>query len=180
MGLKSPGLRCPSTFHKLPEGTLENLTEEQKLAIVSRHFVTGVTVLTADISNYHSTSVETFGGEKITLFRRRDMVFISYMEDHYPVVTPDVIASNGVIHVIDKVILPPVTTTVAPPPTPTLPPPPTPTTVAPPPTPILPGLNLCIPTLSESGGRLAKPIAQVKDYYIDEESTFLKKCLRWR
>ena len=100
--MKSPGLRCPSTFHKLPEGTLENLTEEQKLAIVSRHFVTGVTVLTADITNYHSTSVETFGGEKITLIRRRDMVFISYMGDYYPVITPDVMASNGVIHVIDK------------------------------------------------------------------------------
>ena len=78
------------------------------------------------------------------------MVFISYMGDYFPVVTPDVMASNGVIHVIDKVILPPVTTTVAPPPTP-----------------ILPGLNLCIPTLSESSGKLAKPIAQVKDYYID-------------
>ena len=102
------------------------------------------------------------------------------MGDYFPVVTPDVIASNGVIHVIDKVILPPVATPptpTTPTTTPTLPPPPTPTTVAPPPTPILPGLNLCIPTLSESGGRLAKPIAQVKDYYTDEQSTFLKKCL---
>ena len=175
--MKSPRLRCPSTLHKLPEGILENLSEEQKLAIVSRHFVTGATVLTDDLTSY-STSVETFGGENITLIRRRDMVFISYMGDYFPVITPDVMASNGVIHVIDKVILPP----VAPPPTPTLPPPstptptppPTPTTVAPTPTPILPGLNLCIPTLSESGGRLAKPIAQVKDYYIDGQSTFLK------
>ena len=137
------------------------MSEEQKLAIVSRHFVTGATVLTDDLTSY-STSVETFGGENITLIKRRDMVFISYMGDYFPVITPDVMASNGVIHVIDKVILPlvapppPSTPTPTPPPTP----PPTPTTVAPTPTPILPGLNLCIPTLSESGGRLAKPIAQ--------------------
>ena len=30
------------------------------------------------------------------------MVFISYMGDYFPVITPDVMASNGVIHVIDK------------------------------------------------------------------------------
>ena len=75
--------------------------KEQKLAIVSRHFVTGATVLTADLTSY-STSVETFGGENITLIKRRDMVFISYMGDYFPVITPDVMASNGVIHVIDK------------------------------------------------------------------------------
>ena len=100
------------------------------------------------------------------------------MGDYFPVITPDVMASNGVIHVIDKVILPPVapptpTPSPTPPPTPSPTPPPTPTTVAPTPTPILPGLNLCIPTLSESGGRLAKPIAQVKDYYIDGQNTQL-------
>ena len=36
-------------FAKLPEGTLESLSKEQKLAIVSRHFVAGVIVLSNDI-----------------------------------------------------------------------------------------------------------------------------------
>ena len=103
MGLKSPGLRCPSTFHKLPEGTLENLSEEQKLAIVSRHFVTGATIVAADLTSY-STSVQTFGGENITLLsdRTNERASIYYGGDYIPVITLDVMASNGVIHVIDK------------------------------------------------------------------------------
>ena len=103
MGLKSPGLRWPSTFHKLPEGLLENLTTEQKLAIVSRHFVQGVTIVAANLTSY-STSVKTFGGENITLLsdRTNERVSISYGGDYFPVVILDVMASNGVIHVIDK------------------------------------------------------------------------------
>ena len=74
------------------------------MAIVSRHFVTGVTIVAADLTGY-STSVETFGGENITLlsnFRTIERVAISYGGDYFPVVTLDVMASNGVIHVIDK------------------------------------------------------------------------------
>ena len=104
MGLKSPGLRWPSTFHKLPEGLLENLTTEQKLAIVSRHFVTGVTIVFEDDLISYSTSVETFGGENLTLLndRTNERASIYYGGNYIPVVTFDVMASNGVIHVIDK------------------------------------------------------------------------------
>jgi uncharacterized surface protein with fasciclin (FAS1) repeats len=114
-------------FAKLPEGTLESLTVEQKLAIVSRHFITGVIALAADIP----TEIKTFGGETIYFYNRNGTVSISYegIRD-ISVVTPDVMASNGVIHVIDKVILPP--------------------TVDPP---IVPGLNLCIPNLFGDDGR---------------------------
>merc|ERR1719382_1101228 len=91
-------------FAKLPEGTLENLTPEQALAIVLRHVVGGVTVLAADVT---TGPVETLGGEVIDLIKTDEGgVQISYMSNIVNVVTADVMASNGVIHVIDEVILP--------------------------------------------------------------------------
>merc|ERR1719491_1059003 len=91
-------------FAKLPEGTLESLTTEQALAIVLRHVVGGATVPAADVS---TGPVETLGGEVIDLIKTdAGGVQISYMSKVVNVVTADVMASNGVIHVIDEVILP--------------------------------------------------------------------------
>merc|ERR1740129_1510723 len=91
-------------FAKLPEGTLENLTPEQALAIVLRHVVGGVTVLAADVT---TGPVETLGGEFIDLIKTDEGgVQISYMNNIVNVVTADVMANNGVIHVLDEAILP--------------------------------------------------------------------------
>merc|ERR1711971_94751 len=91
-------------FAKLPEGTLESLTTEQALAIVLRHVVGGATVVAADVT---TGPVETLGGEVIDLIKTDEGgVQISYMSNIVNVVTADVMASNGVIHVIDEVILP--------------------------------------------------------------------------
>merc|ERR1712238_475988 len=91
-------------FSKLPEGTLAGLTTEQKKAIVLRHVVGGATVLAADVT---TGPVETLGGEVIDLIKTDEGgVQISYMSKVVNVVTADVMASNGVIHVIDEVILP--------------------------------------------------------------------------
>ena len=54
-------------FAKLPEGTLESLTKEQKLAIVSRHFIPGVAIFATDFDVGYKLYVETFGGEQIML-----------------------------------------------------------------------------------------------------------------
>ena len=89
-------------FAKLPPGTLESLTEEQKLAIVSRHFIPGVTILASDASG----PVETFGGESINLSNKKGVIGVAYKGNSISVVSPDVKASNGVIHVINEVILP--------------------------------------------------------------------------
>merc|ERR1712008_390023 len=100
------GIFAPSdeAFAKLPEGTLENLTPEQALAIVLRHVVGGATVLAADVT---TGPVETLGGEFIDLIKTDEGgVQISYMNNIVNVVTADVMASNGVIHVLDEVILP--------------------------------------------------------------------------
>ena len=94
-------------FAKLPEGTLESLTPEQALAIVLRHVVGGATVPAADVT---TGPVETLGGEVIDLIKTdKGGVQISYMGNVINVVTADVMASNGVIHVIEQVILPKVT-----------------------------------------------------------------------
>ena len=130
---KAQTIFAPSdeAFSKLDPEVLENLTAEQKLAIVSRHVLPNVTLYEKYI---YSQSVETLGGESIYLIEPDGEgilnVQIVYEGNFINVVTTDVMASNGVIHVIDKVILPRPTTTVAPP------------------TPIyIPGLNICIPGL---------------------------------
>ena len=97
-------------FAKLPEGTLESLTKEQKLAIVSRHFIPGVTILASDASG----PVETFGGESINLKNIKGVIEVSYKGFFVTAFVTDVKASNGVIHVIDKIIVPAAT---PPPPT---------------------------------------------------------------
>merc|ERR1712241_1325778 len=104
-GVDSVTIFAPSdkAFKKLPEGTLESLTTEQAKAIVSRHVVAGATVMAADVA---TGSVETFGGESIDLIKTEEGgVQVSYNGQTVNVVTADVKASNGVIHVIDNVIL---------------------------------------------------------------------------
>merc|ERR1712180_71262 len=104
-GVEAVTIFAPSddAFAKLPEGTLESLTPEQAKAIVARHVVAGATVMAADVA---TGSVETFGGESIDLIKTEDGgVQVSYNGNAVNVVAADVKASNGVIHVIDAVIL---------------------------------------------------------------------------
>merc|ERR1711994_454519 len=104
-GVDSVTIFAPSdeAFKKLPEGTLESLTTEQAKAIVSRHVVAGATVYAANVT---TGSVGTFGGENIDLIKTEEGgVQVSYNGNAVNVVAADVKASNGVIHVIDAVIL---------------------------------------------------------------------------
>ena len=151
-GLKAQTIFAPSdeAFAKLPEGTLANLTNEQKEKILYRHVVYDATVLAADIE---VGPLQTLGREFIDIgienSTGQDVIQIEYMGSISSVVTADVMASNGVIHVIDNVILPaPTTTTKI-------------TTTAPQPTPMLPGINLCFPEEFDFNGRSAEPIAQL-------------------
>merc|ERR1719189_2959971 len=104
-GVEAVTIFAPSddAFAKLPAGTLESLTTEQATAIVSRHVVAGVTVMAADVT---TGDVETFGGETVGLVKTEEGgVQVSYNGNTVNVVAADVEASNGVIHVIDNVIL---------------------------------------------------------------------------
>merc|ERR1719510_1166968 len=90
-------------FAKLPEGTLMSLSPEAAKEIVLRHVVTAK-VPAADVS---TGPVKTIGGEVIDLIKTNEGgVQVAYGGNTVNVVAADVMASNGVIHVIDHVILP--------------------------------------------------------------------------
>lgn len=88
-------------FAALPEGTLENLllpeNKEQLVQILTYHVVPGA-VQSGDLVDGDVTTVE---GSAIAV-TLGDSVTINDAE----VLQPDIIASNGVIHVIDAVLLP--------------------------------------------------------------------------
>lgn len=88
-------------FNALPEGTLAKLlkpeNKEQLVKILTYHVIPGA-VTSADLK---SGKVATLEGSEVTIVLG-DSVEI----DDAQVVQADVKASNGVIHVIDKVIVP--------------------------------------------------------------------------
>ena len=91
-------------FAALPAGTVENLlkpeNKDQLIAVLTYHVVPGK-VMAADIAG-KTTDAATVQGANIAI-DATDGVKINDAS----VVAADVEASNGVIHVIDKVILPP-------------------------------------------------------------------------
>lgn len=90
-------------FAKLPEGTVENLlkpeNKEQLVAVLTYHVIPGK-VMAGDIAG-KELMVETVQGSKLSI-NATDGVKV----DNATVVAADVGASNGVIHVIDQVMLP--------------------------------------------------------------------------
>lgn len=91
-------------FAALPEGTLDSLlkpeNKDQLAAILLYHVVSGK-VMSSDLSG--TVNAETLQGDTIEIVASADGVTVNGAN----VVTADVAASNGVIHVIDAVILPP-------------------------------------------------------------------------
>lgn len=88
-------------FAKLPAGTLEALLQDKEklTAILLYHVVPG-RVTAADVVKL--TSAATVNGQSVKIMVKDGTVWI----DDAEVVTADVEASNGIIHVIDTVILP--------------------------------------------------------------------------
>merc|ERR1711994_160763 len=104
-GVDAVTIFAPSddAFAKLPAGTLESLTPEQAKAIVAQHVIAGATVKAADVA---TGTVETFGGTPINLIKDGAGVgVVGPSGNRVNVVAADVEASNGVIHVVDAVIL---------------------------------------------------------------------------
>ena len=105
---KAQTIFAPSevAFAKLPYNGNElwSMTNAQKMALVLRHVVNGTTLLAADVTEGH---IKTAGGESIFLYKnKRGEVKLAnlYAPWQINVVTHDVKASNGVIHVIDEVL----------------------------------------------------------------------------
>ena len=90
-------------FSKMPEGTVENLLKpenrDQLVSILKYHVVPGK-VMASDVVNLSTAT--TAEGDSINIQVDSGRVMI----DNAEVITTDIEASNGVIHVIDTVILP--------------------------------------------------------------------------
>ena len=106
--LKGPGpftVFAPTdeAFAKLPPGTVDDLLKPEnktKLqAILTYHVVAGK-VMAKDAMKLHVA--KTVNGEELTVKATKGMVMI----DNAKVIQADILCTNGVIHVIDTVVLP--------------------------------------------------------------------------
>jgi len=92
-----------AAFEKLPAGTLEDLLKPENkaklTAILTYHVVPG-NVKAADVVKL--TGAKTVNGQEVKIDVNGGTVTV----DGAKVVTTDIAASNGTIHVIDTVILP--------------------------------------------------------------------------
>jgi len=87
-------------FAALPEGTLESLlNDKEALTAVLLHHVVAGSVMAADVVELET--VKTAGGTELAIKAGKDV-----MVGGAKVVMADVAASNGVIHVIDTVLVP--------------------------------------------------------------------------
>jgi len=88
-------------FAKLPEGTIESLLEDKETLknILLYHVVSG-NVSSKQVVDLNEA--ETLGGKNINIKVKDGSVMIN----DATVTTADVMASNGVIHIIDTVLIP--------------------------------------------------------------------------
>ena len=91
-------------FAKLPAGTVEDLLKPENkaklVAVLTYHVVPGK-VLSSDLKN--GQKVTTVQGSEITITLKDGQALIN----NATVTAADIMADNGVVHVIDTVILPP-------------------------------------------------------------------------
>ncbi|MBV8887144.1 MAG: fasciclin domain-containing protein [Chroococcidiopsidaceae cyanobacterium CP_BM_RX_35] len=104
--LKQPGpftVFAPTddAFAKLPAGTVDSLLKDipQLKKILTYHVVSGK-VTAADVVKL--TSANTVEGSSVNINASNGVVKVNAAT----VVTPDVTADNGVIHIIDSVLIP--------------------------------------------------------------------------
>ena len=90
-------------YNALPEGTVENLlkpeNKDQLIAVLTYHVVPGK-IMSADIAG-KTAEVATVQGSTLSVDATNGVKV-----DNATVVTADIETDNGVIHVIDQVVLP--------------------------------------------------------------------------
>jgi uncharacterized surface protein with fasciclin (FAS1) repeats len=88
-------------FAKLPEGTIENLLKDKDALteILMYHVVSG-NFSSKDVAQY--SSAKTLSNNVFNIEAKDDHILI----DNAKVITADVKASNGTIHIIDSVLIP--------------------------------------------------------------------------
>jgi uncharacterized surface protein with fasciclin (FAS1) repeats len=90
-------------FAKIPKAQLDALLADKEAltAVLTYHVVPGK-IMSSDLLTERMTTAKTVQGESINIDAR-----ISVKVNDANVVKADIVASNGVVHVIDSVILPP-------------------------------------------------------------------------
>jgi uncharacterized surface protein with fasciclin (FAS1) repeats len=92
-----------AAFDKLPAGTVDNLlkpeSKQQLTNVLTYHVVPG-TYKAADLKD--GQKLKTVQGKELTVMMKDGKVMI----DGATVTTPDLVSSNGVIHVLDAVVMP--------------------------------------------------------------------------
>lgn len=93
-----------AAFAKLPKGTVEDLLKPENkaklISILTYHVVSGK-VMSKDIAG-KTMKAKSVEGSEISIDATKDV-----MVDKAKVIKADIETSNGVIHVIDAVIMPP-------------------------------------------------------------------------
>jgi len=94
-----------AAFAKLPAGTVESLVKPENkaklVAILTYHVVAGAVPAATVMTLKEANTVE---GSKIKIEAKNGSVFLN---DNTKVVITDVHCSNGIIHAIDTVLMPP-------------------------------------------------------------------------
>jgi uncharacterized surface protein with fasciclin (FAS1) repeats len=93
-----------AAFAKLPKGTVAKLLKPEnrhKLREILSYHVVPARILAKDVP-HKPVFVKTLNGRKLRAVRSGSRVHV----DHARVVKADILADNGVIHVIDRVLMP--------------------------------------------------------------------------
>ncbi len=92
-----------AAFAKVPKATLDALGKDKKAlqGVLTYHVVAGE-VLAKDVVKMNGKSVKTVNGQEIKIAVRGGKVYLNNVQ----VTTTDIRTTNGVIHVIDGVLLP--------------------------------------------------------------------------
>ena len=95
-----------AAFAALPEGTVASLLEDPTgdLAQILLYHVVGSKVMSEDLVS--GQSVSTLNGKNITITYKKGSFYV----DNAKISVADISADNGVVHVIDAVIIPAATT----------------------------------------------------------------------
>ena len=105
--LKQPGpytvfAPTDAAFKKVPKKTLKALlANKAKLKAVLLYHVVSGKVTAADVVKLHSA--KTLNGKKVRIHVANSTVFVNNAK----VVKADVMATNGIIHVVNRVLIPP-------------------------------------------------------------------------
>jgi len=95
-----------AAFEKLPKGTVETLLKPEnkdKLASILKYHVVAGKVMAADAVKLDGKSAKTVEGSLAPITVKDGAAYIGGAK----IVKTDIVGKNGVIHVIDAVILPP-------------------------------------------------------------------------